>query len=175
MPLIQWNFKNQKIWLIPQSGTFTKMSTTYVQDPTWWAKLKAEHRYLCVIQQFKQSENGPLEMPRWEDPNESTRAARLQPYPPLLPVSSLGQNLLQMCQVELQDYKYWNNLLTVHTLGREGADLHHSQTPSRTHCKREKNPSQILFQLLSLPTKVVWDPSEKLKEKEHTHSLEQGK
>lgn len=61
--------------------------------------------------------------------------------------------------------RYWGELLTVPTLGREGADWHHSLTPSRTRCRWEETPPQTLLQLSSLLAREVWGLSEKLKEK----------
>lgn len=60
---------------------------------------------------------------------------------------------------------YWDELLAVPTLGREGAHWHHSQTPSRTRCRWEESPPQTLLQLSSLLARGVWGLSEKLKEK----------
>lgn len=122
------------------------------------------------------SECGPVEMPRGEDSNESTGIAKLQSYPPLPLMSCVRwQPAPDMSGGTARDITgYWDDLPTVPTLEREGADLHHSQTPSKTHCKWEKTPPQTLLQLSSHLAEVVWDVSEKLKEKEHKHSLEQG-
>lgn len=117
-------------------------------------------------------------MLRGEDSNENTGIAKLQlSYPPLPLMSCLRwQPAPDIWGGTTRGItEYWDNLLTVPTLEREGADSHHSQTPSRTHCKWEKTPPQILLQLSSHLAKVVWGPSEKLKEKQHKHSLEQSK
>lgn len=117
-------------------------------------------------------------MLRGEDSSENTGIAKLQSsYSPLPLMSCLSwQPAPDVSGGTTRGITgYWDNLLAVLTLEREGADSHHSQTPSRTHCKWEKTPPQILLQPPSHLAKVVWGPSEKLKEKQHKHSLEQSK
>lgn len=137
--------------------------------------ISAECRRVHRIQKSKQSDHGPFEISKGGDFNKSTGTAKLQSYP-LLPLMSCArwQQAPDMSGgIARAITGYWDNLLSDPTLERGGADLHHSQTPSRIHCKWEKTPPQILLQLSSHLAKVVWNPCEKLK-KEQKLSLEQG-